>query len=178
MRCFLAKLSLLAQLIAKSSSWWKFSGDGSCKWLAKLDTDLLSLPLPWTSHSPWREVLAKEEWFGHTQCSGEGSLVALYRAIRLRIGYDFESCHASGKRNIKNTNSATRRPVFFPPLLLVGSQESVLKVPKPGQFHAEIRETMKRCDSCAQGALGRRTVSRRNLCDAESLAKRHCETCH
>ena len=34
----------------------------------------------------------------------------------------------------------------------------------------DIRATISRCDSCAQGALGRRTVSRRNLCDAESLA--------
>ena len=39
----------------------------------------------------------------------------------------------------------------FPPLLLVGSQESVLKVPKRGQFHAAIRVKPKCCDSCAQG---------------------------
>ena len=36
--------------------------------------------------------------------------------------------------------------------------------------------TTKHCDSCAQGALGRRTVSRRNFCDAESLAKRYGKT--
>ena len=40
---------------------------------------------------------------------------------------------------------------------------AALKVPKRGKFHAAIRVTSKRCDSCAQGALGRRMVSRRNL---------------
>ena len=34
------------------------------------------------------------------------------------------------------------RPVFLPPLLLVGSKELVLKVPKRGQFHAAIRVTI------------------------------------
>ena len=67
---------------------------------------------------------------------------------------------------------------FLPPLLLVGSKELVLKVPKQGQFHVAIRVTIWRCDSCAQGALGRRTVPQRNSCDAESLAKRCGETCH
>ena len=84
----------------------------------------------------------------------------------------------NGPRNVKNTNLAKHRPAFLPPLLLVGSKESVLKVPKRRQFHAAIRVTTKRCDSCAQGALGRRKVSRRNFCDAESLAKRCGETCH
>ena len=59
-------------------------------------------------------------------------------------------------------------PPFFSPLLPVGSQESVLKVPKLGQFHALLRVRPKRCDSCAQSALGRRAVSRRHFCDAES----------
>ena len=66
----------------------------------------------------------------------------------------------------------------FPPLLLVGGQESVLQAPKRGQFHAVIRVTPKCCDSCAQGALGRRALSRRNFSDAESLAERYSETCH
>ena len=54
------------------------------------------------------------------------------------------------------------------------SPRSVLKVPKRGQFHAAIRVTPKRCDSCVhwQVTLGKRTVSRRNLCNAEWLAKR------
>ena len=49
------------------------------------------------------------------------SLGALYRAIRLRFGYGFESCDANGPRNVKNTNLAKHRAVFFA-ILLVGSQ--------------------------------------------------------
>ena len=90
-------------------------------------------------------------------------LMALYRAMRLRFGYGFESCDANGPRNIKNANIAKHRPIFLPPLLLVGSKELVLKMPKRGQFHAAIRVPRKRCDSCAQVALGTRTVSRRNF---------------
>ena len=91
------------------------------------------------------------------------SLVALYRAMRLRFGYGFESCDANDPRNVKNTYLAKHRPIFLHPLLLVGSKELVLRVPKRGQFHAAIRVTRKRCDSCAQLALGTRTVSRRNF---------------
>ena len=97
------------------------------------------------------------------------SLVALYR---LRFGYRFESRDANGPPTSK-TQTLRNKGLFFP-ILSVGSLESVLK----GQFHAAIRMITKRCDSCAQGALGRRTVSRRNLCDAELLAKRYRETCH
>ena len=95
--------------------------------------------------------------------SGLEGLVALYRAMRLRCGYGFESCDANGPRNVKNTNIAKHRPIFLPPLLLVGSKELVLKVPIRGQFHTAIRVTRKRCDSCAQAAQGTRTVSRRNF---------------
>ena len=66
-------------------------------------------------------------------------LVALYRAMRLRFGYGFESCDANGPRNVKNTNIAKHRPIFLPPLLLVGSKELVLKVPKTS--------AISRCDS-------------------------------
>ena len=76
------------------------------------------------------------------------TLVALYRAMRLRFGYGFESCDANGPQNVKNTNIAKHRPIFLPPLLLVGSKELVLKVPKRWQFHAAIRVIRKRCDSC------------------------------
>ena len=72
------------------------------------------------------------------------NLVALYRAIRLRFGYGFESCDANGPRklrNIQSTNLAKHRAVSFPPFLLVASKESVLTVPKRGQFHAAIRVT-------------------------------------
>ena len=69
--------------------------------------------------------------------------MALYRAMRLRFGYGFESCDANGPRNVKSTNLAKHRPVFLPPLLLLlGSKELVLKVPKRGQFHAAIRVTI------------------------------------
>ena len=82
-------------------------------------------------------------------------------------------------RAMPTAKSCETKACVFPHLLLVGSQESVLKVPKPGQLHAVIRVTPKRYDSCAQGALGDgRTVSRRNFCDAELLAKRYSETCH
>ena len=70
------------------------------------------------------------------------NLVALYRAMRLRFGYGFESCDANGPRNVKNTNLAKHRPAFLPPLLLVGNKESVLKVPKRGQCRAAIRVTI------------------------------------
>ena len=65
------------------------------------------------------------------------NLVALYRAIRLRFGYVFESCDANGPRSVKNTNPAKQRPDFSP-ILPVGSQESVFQVPRRGQFHAAI----------------------------------------
>ena len=58
------------------------------------------------------------------------------------IGYGFESRDANGPRNMKNINLAKHRLVFLPPLLLVGSKESVLNVPQRGQFHAAIRVTI------------------------------------
>ena len=79
------------------------------------------------------------------------SLVALYRAMRLRFGYGFESCDANSLRNVKTTSPAKHRPSSLPPLLLLGSKELVLKVPKQWQCHAVIHVTTKRCDSCAQG---------------------------
>ena len=92
----------------------------------------------------------------------------------VRFGY--VRCQRPAKR--QKHKPCETEACFFPPLLPVGSQESVLKVPKRRQFHAAIRVTSERCDSCAHGALGRQTVSRRNFCDAESLAKRYGETCH
>ena len=50
---------------------------------------------------------------------------------------------------------------FFFRLLCAGGQESALKVPKRGPFQVAIRATTKRCDLFAQGAQGRRRVSRR-----------------
>ena len=85
-----------------------------------------------------------------------GCLVALYRVIRLRFGYRFESCDANGPRNVKSTNLANTRARFSSPISFVGNKKSVLKVPEWGQFRGAIRVTPKCCDSCAQGALGRR----------------------
>ena len=97
----------------------------------------------------------------------------------MRFRYGFETCDANGLRNVKNQNLVKQKPVFSPPLLLGGVRHRSSKCLNQGrQFHAAIRVTTKRCDSCVQGALGRRTVSRRNFCDEESLAKRYSETCH
>ena len=80
-------------------------------------------------------------------------------AIRIRIR--IVRCQRPAKRQ-KHKYCEIQAP-FFPPLLLAGSKELVLRVPKRGQFQAAIRVTKKRCDSCAQVALGTRTVSRRNF---------------
>ena len=89
-------------------------------------------------------------------------LLAMYRAMRVRFRYGFESCDANSPCNIKNQTLAKQRPVFSP-RLPVGSQESVLKGPKQGQSHAAIRLTPKRFDSCVQGALGKQAVWRWNF---------------
>ena len=75
--------------------------------------------------------------------------------VRCGCDSDTDSNRAmpTARRNVKNTNIAKHRPIFLPPILLVGSEDLVLKVPKRGQFHAAIRVTRKRCDSCAQVAL-------------------------
>ena len=96
----------------------------------------------------------KTRWESMLSGIGSCSLVAI------RIWVQSVRCEQPARR--QKHNPVKQRPVFFPPLLPVASQESLLKVPKRGP---------KRCDSCAQGALGRRTVSRRNLCDAKLLAK-------
>ena len=87
------------------------------------------------------------------------SLVAMYRATRLRFGEGLESCNVNGPRNI--------RPVLFRHFSLLIIRNRSWKCPNEGkQFYTAICVTPKRCDSCA---LGKRTVSCRNLCDAESL---------
>ena len=45
-------------------------------------------------------------------------LVAMYRAIRLRFGYGFELCDASGLRNVKNQNRA-KQIAHFPDFSLL-----------------------------------------------------------
>ena len=80
--------------------------------------------------------------------------------MRLRFGYGFESCDANSPRNVKNTNLAKHRPAFIPPLLLVGSKESVLRVPKRGQISS--------CDSCDNLTL--RFVWPRSTTERDSIA--------
>ena len=110
------------------------------------------------------------------KCSGQGmanSSGPWWHCI-VRFGCDLDTDSNRAMRAARETsNTKTLRNKSSP-----CGQESVLKVPKRGQFRAAIRVTPKRCDACAQGALGRRTVSWRNFCDAESLAKRYGETCH
>ena len=92
-------------------------------------------------------------------------------AIRIRIRIVW--CERPAKRQKTNPTKQCFFFVFFPrasPCSLSGIGLEVR-----GPFHAAIRVARKRCDSCAQGALERRTVSRRNFCDAESLAKRYRE---
>ena len=93
--------------------------------------------------------------------SGHASHDAAAIRIRIRIVR-----HEHFAKRQKPKPCKTKARSFFP-LLPVGSQESVFKVPKRGRSHAAIRVTPKHCDSCVQGALRKRTVSRRNLCDAE-----------
>ena len=80
---------------------------------------------------------------------------------------------AQTRHREKKPKPCERKTCFILPFLPVGPQESVLKQPKQGQFHDVTRVTPKRCcDSCVQGAIEKRTAMRRNLYDAESLAKR------
>ena len=93
---------------------------------------------------------------------------------------DTDSNHA--RRIARETSKAktlrTKRPIShyningcFP----VGSQESVYCPCQvclhEGIFTCNSCMTLKRCESCVQGALGKRAGSRRNVCDAESLVK-------
>ena len=67
------------------------------------------------------QMRVKSRWLPYfTHCCAQNNtfdlllyprLVALYRAMRLRFGYGFESCDANGPRNVKNTNLAKQRPI-------------------------------------------------------------------
>ena len=84
--------------------------------------------------------------------------------MQFGYGFEFESCDVNGPRNVKNHKPCETKARVFPPLLLVGSQESVLKVPKRGQFHAAICVTPRRRDSCAQKVdLGDRRYGRETI---------------
>ena len=70
-------------------------------------------------------------------------------------------CERPGNR--EEPKSCETEPRLFFPHLPVFSQESVLQVPKRGQFHAAIRVTLKHCDSCAQGGPGTQRALRGRL---------------
>ena len=108
--------------------------------------------------------------------NGELSGIVSCDSVAIRMRIRIVRCERPAK--CQKTKTLRNKAPFIFPLLLVGSQESVLKVPKRGQFQAVIRVTTNRCNSCAQGELGRRTVSQQNFCDAESQAKRYGETFH
>ena len=79
------------------------------------------------------------------ECQTELSGIVSCDTAAVRIWIRIVRCQRPAKR--QNTNIAKHRPIFLRPLLLVGSEELVLKAPKRGQFHAAIRVTRKRCDS-------------------------------
>ena len=86
---------------------------------------------------------------------GRGSGIVSCDSAVIRIRIRIVRCQRPTKH--QTHNPAKQRPVSFPHFLFVGSQESVLKLHKRGQFQAAIRVILKHCDSCAQGALERWT---------------------
>ena len=71
-------------------------------------------------------------------------------AIRIRIW--IVRCEQPAKRQKHKLCETKTR--FFPQPPRVSSQESVLKAPKLGQFHAAIRVTTTLCDSCTRETEG------------------------
>ena len=69
--------------------------------------------------------------------SGIVSFDAAAIRIRIRIVRCQRARETSKTHTLRNTG-----PFFFTPLLLVGSKELLLKVPKRGQFHVAIRVTI------------------------------------
>ena len=74
--------------------------------------------------------------FGGWGLSGIVSCDAAAILIQIRI----VRCQRPAKH--QKQNPAKQRPVLLPPLLPVGIQKSVLKMPKRGQFHVAIRVTI------------------------------------
>ena len=72
------------------------------------------------------------------QLSGIVSCDAAAIRIRIRIA----RCQRPAKRQKHKPCETQARFSLFSPLLLVGSKELVLQVPKRGQFHAAIRVTI------------------------------------
>ena len=95
------------------------------------------------------------------------SLVALYRAMRLRIR--IVRCQRPAIHQ-KHIPCETKARFFL--LLFIDSQASNLKVSKRGHLHTVICVTAKRYDSCAQAALVSQcsTTVRHCSCDTRCSA--------
>ena len=84
------------------------------------------------------KVLLKWYGFKGISCHLSGIVSRDSDAIRIRIR--IVRCQRPAKRHKHNPcETKARFSTPPPPLLTVGSQESVLKVAKQGQFHAAIR---------------------------------------
>ena len=85
--------------------------------------------------------------------------MALHHAIRIRSR--IVRSERPAKHQKHKPCEQKKKALLFPPLVpglvvvRILTQESVLKLPKRGAFHAAIRVTTRHCDSCAQGGLGR-----------------------
>ena len=92
--------------------------------------------LPCRHFSPQFRAIPRQE------CSLDlGDFVSCNSAA-IRVQIRIVRCERPAKRQKHKPCETKAR--FFSPLLLVGSQESVSKVPKRGQFHAAIRVTTKK----------------------------------
>ena len=88
-----------------------------------------------------RELTVFQHCF-HRALQGLSGIVSC-DAAALRIRIRIVRCQRP--RNVKNANIAKHRPIFLPPLLLVGSKELFMKVPKP--------RAISHCDSCDKKML-------------------------
>ena len=79
---------------------------------------------------------------------------------------------AAGAHAAPTTGNPPKGPLFSA-ISSCWFSESVLKVPKQWQVYIVISVTVNSCDSCVEGALGKRTVSRRVVI---RVSKVHSET--
>ena len=80
----------------------------------------LRRPKPWASSAKrWTETTKYIDVPQPHNLTTKQTLVALYRAMRLRFGYGFELCNANSPRNVKNTNAANTGPFSSPTFALL-----------------------------------------------------------